>query len=315
MHFTLINNLKQSETIYGVYILRKKELKEASNKKLFLDMVFVDSTGEISGKIWDANEDLYNSLILNKLYNIYARVDKWKESLQLNIIKMQLSEQRVQDSIAEFVPSAPLAPKEMLKEIYSYAGKINNFDIRNVVLKLLKNKEDKLIFYPAARSLHHAIRSGLLYHIIRMLRVAEKLYGVYTEINIDLLYAGVLIHDLAKVGELESDELGFAEYSKEGQLLGHLVMGIRDIEVAGRELGTSEEVILLLQHMVAGHHYEPEYGSPKKPMFLEAELLHHIDLMDARVYDYENTLKNIDKGTFSEPVWSLDRRWLYKPDI
>lgn len=315
MQFTYINNLKQGGTIYGIYVLRNKELKEASNKKLFLDLVFVDSTGEISGKIWDANEELYNSLVLNKIYNIYARVDKWKEALQLNIIKMQLAEQRVQDKIAEFVPSAPLAPEEMLREIYSYVGKINNSDIRNIVLKLLKNKEDKLLYYPAARSLHHSIRSGLLYHIIRMIRVAEKLKDVYSEINLDLLYAGVLIHDLAKVGELESDELGFSEYSKEGQLLGHLVMGIRDIEIAGRELGTSEEVILLLQHMVAGHHYEPEYGSPKKPMFLEAELLHYIDLMDARIYDYDNTLKNIDKGSFSEPVWFLDRRRLYNPDI
>lgn len=315
MQFTYINNLKQGGTIYGIYVLRNKELKEASNKKLFLDLVFVDSTGEISGKIWDANEELYNSLVLNKIYNIYARVDKWKEALQLNIIKMQLAEQRVQDKIAEFVPSAPLAPEEMLREIYSYVGKINNSDIRNIVLKLLKNKEDKLLYYPAARSLHHSIRSGLLYHIIRMIRVAEKLKDVYSEINLDLLYAGVLIHDLAKVGELESDELGFSEYSKEGQLLGHLVMGIRDIEIAGRELGTSEEVILLLQHMVAGHHYEPEYGSPKKPMFLEAELLHYIDLMDARIYDYDNTLKNIDKGSFSEPVSSLDRRRLYNPDI
>ncbi|MDD4297734.1 MAG: HD domain-containing protein [Ruminiclostridium sp.] len=315
MQFTYINNLKQGETIYGIYVLRNIELKEASNKKHFLDLVFVDSTGEVSGKIWDANEELYNSFIPNKIYNIYAKVDKWKEALQLNIIKMQLAEQRVQDKIAEFVPSAPLAPEAMLREIYSYAGKINNSDIRNIVIKLLKNKEDKLLYYPAARSLHHSIRSGLLYHLIRMIRVAEKLKDVYSEINLDLLYAGVLIHDLAKVGELESDELGFSEYSKEGQLLGHLVMGIRDIEVAGRELGTSDEVILLLQHMVAGHHYEPEYGSPKKPMFLEAELLHYIDLMDARIYDYDNTLKNIDKGSFSEPVWSLDRRRLYNPDI
>jgi len=103
MQFTYINNLKQGGTIYGIYVLRNKELKEASNKKLFLDLVFVDSTGEISGKIWDANEELYNSLVLNKIYNIYARVDKWKEALQLNIIKMQLAEQRVQDKIAEFL--------------------------------------------------------------------------------------------------------------------------------------------------------------------------------------------------------------------
>jgi len=315
MQLTQINNLKQGDLAYGIYILRKKELKEASNKKQYIDLVFIDSTGEISGKIWDANETFYNSLNLNKLYNIYAKVDIWKETLQLNIIKIQLADPNVQERIAEFVPSAPLSPDAMLGEVYSYAYKIDNQDIQRLVLKLLRDKEDSLVFYPAARSLHHSVRSGLLYHIVRMLRVAENLKNVYTEINLSLLYAGVLIHDLAKIGELESDELGFSEYSKEGQLLGHLLMGIRDIEIAGRELGISDEIILLLQHMVAGHHYEPEYGSPKKPMFLEAELLHYIDIIDARVYDYENILKNIEKGSFSEPVWSLDKRRLYKTDL
>jgi 3'-5' exoribonuclease len=315
MQLTQIKNLKQGESVYGIYILRNKELKEASNKKQYIALIFIDSTGEISGKIWDVNETLYNSLNLNKLYKIYAKVDSWKETLQLNIIKIQLAEQSIQNRIAEFVPSAPLPPEVMLREVYSYASKIDNTDIRRLVLKLLKDKEDKLLFYPAARSLHHSVRSGLLYHIVRMLKVAEKLKDVYDEINIGLLYAGVLIHDLAKICELESDELGFSEYSKEGQLLGHLLMGIRDIEISGRELGISSEVILLLQHMVAGHHYEPEYGSPKKPMFLEAELLHYIDMIDARVYDYDNILKNIEKGSFSEPVWSLDRRRLYKIDL
>lgn len=315
MQFSLINNLKQGESVHGIYILRKKEMRETVNKKLYLDLVFIDSTGEITGRYWESNEELYDSLIINKLYNVHAKVDSWKESLQLNIIKMQLSDPKIQEKIAEFVPSAPLAPELMLKEVYSYADKIGNSDIRKLVLKLLRDKEDKLKYYPAARSLHHSIRSGLLYHIVRMLRVAEGLKPVYPEINLDLLYAGVLIHDLAKIGELESDELGFAEYSKEGQLLGHLLMEIRDIEIAGRELCVSGEVILLLQHMVAGHHYEPEYGSPKRPMFLEAEMLHYIDIIDARVYDYGNTLKDIDKGDFSEPVWFLDRRRLYNADI
>lgn len=315
MNYSKINNLKQGELAYGIYVLRKKELKESSNKKLYIDLVFIDSTGEISAKYWDANENLYNSLNLSMLYNIYAKVDVWKESLQLNIIKMQLADPKMQERIAEFVPSAPLAPEDMLREVYSYAGKINNSDIHRLVMKLIKNKEKKLMFYPAARSLHHSIRSGLLYHMVRMLRVAEKLKDVYTGINTDLLYAGVLIHDLAKIGELESNELGMSEYSKEGQLLGHLLMGIRDVEIAGKELRVSDEVILLLQHMIAGHHYEPEYGSPKKPMFLEAELLHYIDMMDARVYDYGNALNSIEKGSFTEPIWSLDKRRLYKVDI
>ncbi len=155
----------------------------------------------------------------------------------------------------------------------------------------------------------------MLYHIYRMLHLSDKISQVYENVNPDLLYAGVLLHDLAKIGELESNTLGFSEYSKKGQLLGHLIMGINEIENAGRSLGISEEVIIILQHMVASHHYEPEYGSPKKPLILEAELLHYIDMIDARVYDFENALKNVDKGSFSEPVWSLDKRKLYNTDL
>jgi 3'-5' exoribonuclease len=242
-------------------------------------------------------------------------VDCFKDLLQLNINKIRIADPEDQKEIGNFVPSAPIPAEEMLDEIYGYVSRISNHDIRRLVQKLLKDKEEQLLYYPAAKSLHHSIRSGLLYHLLRMLRLSEKLKEVYAEINLDLLYAGVLIHDLSKIGELESNELGISEYSKEGQLLGHLIMGICEVEKAGEELGIPEEIILLLKHMIASHHYEPEYGSPKKPMFLEAELLHFIDIIDARVYDYENHLKNIEKGNFSDPVWSLDRRKLYKPDL
>ncbi|ANW98815.1 3'-5' exonuclease [Thermoclostridium stercorarium subsp. thermolacticum DSM 2910] len=310
-----IKDLKLGETINGIYILRKKELKEASNKKPFIDVVFSDNTGEIPAKIWDAGEDVYSKLQLNMLYYVNAKVDCFKDMMQLTINKMRIADPEDQKEIDKFVPSAPIPAGDMLNEIYEYAYRITNEEIRKLVLKLLKDKEEKLVYYPAAKSLHHSIRSGLLYHILRMLRLSEKLKEIYEEINLDLLYAGVLIHDLAKIGELEANELGISEYSKEGQLLGHIVMGICEIERAGNELGISPEVMLLLKHMVLSHHYEAEYGSPKRPMFLEAELLHFIDMIDARVYDYVNNLKNVEEGGFSDPVWSLDRRRLYKPQL
>lgn len=308
-----INDLKQGEIINGIYILRKKELKETSIKKPFIDMLFSDNTGEVQAKLWDTGEEFYSKLQINMLYYVNAKVDAFKDMLQLNVNKIRLADPEDQKQIDKFVPSAPIPAEKMLEEIYGYVKRISNAEIQKLVLKLLKDKEEQLLYYPAAKSLHHSIRSGLLFHILRMLHLSEKLKEVYTDINLDLLYAGVLIHDLAKIGELESNELGFSEYSKEGQLLGHILMGICDIEMAGKELGISSEIVLLLKHMIASHHYEPEYGSPRKPMFLEAELLHYIDIIDARVYDYENNLKNIEEGSFSDPVWSLDRRRLYKP--
>ncbi|NLU52445.1 MAG: HD domain-containing protein [Clostridiaceae bacterium] len=310
-----ISELKHGEVINGIYILKSAELKVSVNKKTYLDIVFSDKTGEVSAKWWDAGEEDFKSLVLNKLYCVNARVDTWKDALQLTLNKIQLADEELQLTIGEFVPSAPLAPHDMLEEIYSFAAKIKNSEIRDVVMLLLEQKEEKLLYYPAAKSLHHAIRGGLLYHILRMLRLAEAICSVYDGINTDLVFAGVIIHDLAKIGELSSNELGIAEYSKTGQLLGHIVMGVLELENAGKIVGASEEVMLLLKHMIVSHHYEPEYGSPKKPMFLEAELLHHIDLIDARVYDYQNATKNLSPGQFSDPVWSLDRRSIYKADL
>lgn len=307
-----ISELKAGEVINGIYLIKSVELKISSNKKTYLDIVLADSTGVVQAKWWDAGETELNSLFPYKLYYVNAKVELWKETLQLTLNRVKIADDEDQKNIGDFVPTAPVPPEEMIQEVYSYAAKIKNSEIRSVVMKLLDEKEDRLMYYPAAKSLHHAMRSGLLYHIVRMLRLGEALSGVYEGINTDLLFAGIIIHDLAKIGELISNELGMAEYSKEGQFLGHIIMGVEELDRAGRIVGASEEAILLLKHIVISHHYEPEYGSPKKPLFLEAELLHHIDMIDARVYDYQNAVKSIDAGQFSEPVWSLDRRSVYK---
>lgn len=311
-----ISDLRTGETVNGIYVLKSREMRTGSNKKPFLDLVFIDATGEIPGKDWNVLPEFdIGTLPLHKLYYVNARVDSWKESPQLSVNRMKVADEEDQAEIGTFVPSAPLAPEVMLADIYEFAGRIRNGEIRSIVLSMLDDREQKLLYYPAAKSLHHAIRSGLLFHLVRMLRAADAIAGVYPSVDTDLLFAGVLLHDLAKMDEMDASELGIAEYSKVGKLLGHIVIGITEIDRVGRELGVSPEVVLLLKHMVLSHHDKAEFGSPKPPMFLEAELLHHIDTMDARVYDYDNALKDVKPGGFSEAVWSLDKRNLYKPDL
>jgi len=201
----------------------------------------------------------------------------------------------------------------MYNQIQNYIKRITNQDISRIVIEVLESYKDKLLFYPAAKQNHHSIRSGLLYHIMRMLMVAEKLTEVYTNVNRDLLYAGVILHDIAKIDEMEANELGVvSEYTIEGQLLGHIVQGVKIIDDFSRRLGVNREVSILLQHMILSHHYEPEFGSPKKPMIPEAELLHYIDIIDARMYDMESALSNAKPNEFTDKIWVLDNRKLYK---
>ncbi|HML45949.1 MAG TPA: HD domain-containing protein, partial [Clostridia bacterium] len=173
---------------------------------------------------------------------------------------------------------------------------------------------DALLTFPAAQRLHHAERGGLLHHTLGMLRLARPFVELYPILDRDLLYAGVIAHDLAKISEMFADELGtVSEYTPEGLLIGHLVRGVVNIELVGREEGVDPQTMLLLQHMVLSHHGEPEFGSPRKPMFPEAEILHQIDLIDARMNEMTAALKRVRPGGFTEKIWSLDRR-LYRID-
>ena len=155
---------------------------------------------------------------------------------------------------------------------------------------------------------------GLLHHTTGMLRTARAVVGVYPWLNADLLYAGVILHDLCKTEEMISDNLGVVrDYSREGLLLGHLVLGVTRIQEAANDLGISGEPVLLLEHMLLSHHGEAEYGSPRKPMFPEAEVLHWVDLLDARMNEMSSAIAKVKPGVFSDKIWSLDRR-LYHAD-
>ena len=187
-------------------------------------------------------------------------------------------------------------------------------DLKRLCLKTLEDNKEKLLYWPAASKNHHAEFAGLLYHMKRMLDGGKAMCEVYGDmLDKDLLLCGVILHDMEKINEIESDENGIASsYSFEGQLLGHIVQGVKSIEKNCEELGIDEEKKIMLEHMILSHHYEPEFGSPKRPLFPEAEMLHYLDIIDARMYDMEDALRNVEPGEFSERVWTLDNRRIYK---
>ena len=161
--------------------------------------------------------------------------------------------------------------------------------------------------------MHHAERSGLLHHMTTMLKAAQAIMGVYPQLNPSLLVAGVIIHDLAKIDEMDADVLGLvSDYSLDGKLLGHIVRGVVNIQLAAQKTGANPGKALLLQHMVLSHHGIPDYGSPMAPKFPEAEVLHTLDTLDARLYEMDEAISRAVPGGFSEKVWGLDNRQLYR---
>lgn len=308
-----IKEFEVGDDIQGFYIVKSFNVKVSSNDKKYIDLTLGDVTGEINGKIWDVKNLEEYEITTGDVVKVRAKVTLWQNSNQLKINKIRKGEEEDGYDFKNLVEAAPHDPDFMYRFIMGYIEKIRSEDIRLVVKFIVNEYKDKLMVYPAAMKNHHAIRSGLMYHIMRMLKLGESMSEIYENINKDLLFAGIILHDIEKINEMNSDDMGIvSEYSRDGQLLGHIIQGIKKIDKVCTELGVDKEVSILLEHMILSHHYEAEYGSPKKPMFPEAELLHYIDIVDARMYDMEKVYGTIEKEEFSDPVWVLDRRKLYK---
>lgn len=300
----------------GFFLLKSVETKTASNGKNYIDFVLSDKSGDVVGKLWESTPDDERGFAANSIVKVRGVVNKWKDSVQLKIERIRNITDEDGVNIEDFVRSAPIEGEQMYSTMLDYISKIESEDIRKIVTHISESKKDRLIYYPAAKSNHHAIRAGLLYHVTTMLASAERLLGIYDFLNSDLLYAGIILHDISKLDEMDANELGIvSDYTVEGKLLGHIIQGIKELEVAGAALGTSKEVILVLQHMILSHHYEADFGSPKKPLIPEAEMLHHLDMIDARMYDFKNALADVSEGDFSQRVWSLENRAAYKPAL
>ncbi|HHU78275.1 MAG: 3'-5' exoribonuclease YhaM family protein [Caldicoprobacterales bacterium] len=304
----------KGETIQGYYMLKTVALRTSNANNRYFDLTIADRTGEVNGKIWDTEMIGDMELKDGMLVKLRGLVNEWQGQLQVKVERIRRINAGDRVRVEDFVPSAPYAPRDMMEEILKYAAKIKDRDIRQIVGILLEENREKLLHYPAAMKNHHSMRSGLLYHMSTMLKMAERVLEVYTNLDADLLYAGVLLHDLAKISEMDANDLGIvSSYTTEGILLGHIVQGIKDIERVGSRINADREKVILLQHMVLTHHYEPEFGSPKRPMIPEGEILHYLDMIDARMYDMQKALETVRPGEFSDKIWLLHNRQIYRP--
>lgn len=313
MELKTISELQNGDKIDGYYLVKAVQNKISSNNKKYMDFTLGDSTGDINAKLWDSSEEQEEIFTVNSLIKVRGSVAEWQNSLQLKIDKIRLTNEEDGVDISDFVATAPFEPEDMFMLIMEYVEKIEDKGIKAIVNTVMEENHDKLMYFPAAMKNHHAVRSGLLYHVSTMLQVGEKLSEIYTFLNKDLLFAGVILHDMSKLEEMNSSELGIvSEYTIEGQLLGHIIQGIKKVEEIGEKVGADKEAVMMLEHMILSHHYEPEYGSPKKPMFPEAEILHYLDKIDATMYDVHKHLSTTETGQFTDSIWSLEKRKMFK---
>lgn len=309
MNFTQIN---KTGTVEGFCLIKTVERKMTSRGVPFLDMTLTDSDGEVGAKLWDYKEELHGEFVPNDLVKVRGTMTPFNDTQQLRIERIR----RVSDEdgvrIEDFVPSAGFSGETMFDELIAVADAFSDEELKLLVKTLLNEYRDRLIYWPAAFRLHHAIRGGLLYHTLSILRMAQSVAKIYPFIDSDLLFAGVILHDIAKTQEFDVAPTGIASgYTVDGNLVGHLVRGAMAVEKCGRELGLSEETLMLVEHMIISHHGEPEFGAAVRPMFLEAEILSELDTLDAKIYEIEQACRGVEPGEFTQRQWALDNRKLY----
>ncbi len=315
-----INTLQLGEELVDYFMVKSPSVKVGANHKTYFDITLCDKTGEINGKKWDVDETEGASLGKLKdgdLVKVKALVSEWNGIKQLRIIRIRKADPETDGiEMQDYIKAAPESPQSMYDFILDKAQDIGDEGLKKVCLDALSENEERLMFYPGAMRNHHAEYAGLLYHTKRMLDMGIRACEVYTNLDKDWVICGVIMHDMEKLNEIDSNELGISSgYTVKGNLLGHIVMGVVRMEERAAKAGLSEEKTLMLQHMILSHHYEPEFGSPVRPMFPEAELLHYLDMLDAKMYDFEAALEGVDGGHFSERVRTLDNRMVYKPSF
>lgn len=309
MNFTPIDN---NGLVEGFCIIKNIDKKTSSKGDNYLDMTLGDNDGEINAKLWRYIPEIHGVYEANQIIKVRGTISQYNGADQLRVERIRLSTPEDNIKAEDFVKTADFSGEDMYNELYNIANSFKDSDLKKIVCEILADNRLKLLYWPAAFKLHHAIRSGLLLHTLSIVRLAQGVCKVYPFVDSELLISGAILHDIAKLQEFEVADTGLATgYSVEGNLLGHLTMGAMVIEKYAEKLQINKKTAMLLEHMVLSHHGEPEFGAAVRPSFIEAELLSELDLMDSRVYEMREAVENAQANDFTGRLWAMDNRKLY----
>ena len=306
-----IHDLADSTIISDQYIIDDIRNCLTRAGKPYLSATLNDASGTVPVVVWDYSGSL-TPANNGDVVSVSGRVVRYRDLPQIQAEQLaQVAPEQISDEMrSALVPVAPINYSECASFICSMAESIQNPQLRALCDHLLDEHWELYTVIPAAKSVHHAFRSGLMMHTADMLVLANTITAHCTaEINRDLLVCGILLHDIGKLFEFELSPItGLVKgYTPAGSLVGHSVLGVIEIAKAADALGLDPQLSLLVQHMILSHHGAPSSGAAKVPMIPEAELLHDLDLLDSRQQIYLTSLKNVSPGSYSQYIPALDR--------
>jgi 3'-5' exoribonuclease len=278
-----VNELEPNKVIQTSFLVHSKEIRQKKSGEFYLSLLLADRTGELDAKMWDNVADVLEAFDRDDFVKVKGLVQIFHNRPQLTIHKVR----RMDDSEIDFVdyfPSSRRDPEEMWAELRGMVAAMSNVHLKALLDAILDDPEiaSRYKRAPAAKSIHHAFLGGLLEHVLSLATLARLTAPHYPHVDLDLLLTGVVLHDMGKIHELNY-ERGFS-YSNDGQLLGHIHIGLHMVWDKLRGLPEFPATLRsLVEHMVLSHHGQLEYGSPKLPQFPEALLLHYLDDLDSKM--------------------------------
>jgi 3'-5' exoribonuclease len=301
-----VNQLAERDSVDQVFLVADKQLRANRQGNFYLQLRLADKTGSITGMLWNANEKLYGSLENQNYLRVQGSTQVHNGILQMIVTRVEpVQSSEVEES--DFQTVSSVETDRLAARLAEMLRGVKNVHLRSLAECFLMDEAFMARFTaaPAGVKNHHAYKGGLLEHVVSLMEVCLVVAPRYKEVDGDLLLLGAFLHDAGKIDELTYDkDLG---YSDEGQLIGHVVMGVSMVAEKARQAATlsgeefPRELLLRLQHMVVSHHGEYEFGSPKLPMTLEAIALHHLDNLDAKIYSATQVIK---EDMNSESNWT-----------
>lgn len=313
-----VNQLADGSPVEEVFLLADRQLRANRHAETYLLTQLRDKTGQVSGLLWNVSESAGSQFQPGDYVKVRGKAQLFQGNLQLILNRIDKVSADSVDA-EDFVQETSVNTGRLIKRMREILLTIDDAPIRTLMECFLDDEQlmAQMALAPAGIRLHHAYPGGLLEHIVNLLETVVRIADLYPKVDSRLLLAGVFLHDIGKVRELEYDTV--FGYTDEGQLIGHLVQGVEMVNEklpdAERRLGSKfpVETLLRIKHMLVSHHGTYEFGSPKLPMTPEAIALHHLDNLDAKVNEF-STLISSDPNSQSAwtPYQATMQRKIYK---
>jgi len=302
-----ISDIKAGDKVGDFFLVAEKNLSFSQKGAPYLNLRVKDKTGELDGKIWDNAREWDKVFKRGDIVHLESRAVNYKNNVQLSIVEVKKAEEEEID-ISDYMPAAAKDGEVMLGELLTFFEGIKDLHLKALLDSFFQDEAIVTDFKkaPAAKGFHHVYIGGLLEHTLSVTRLLDLVCNHYRGINRDLVITGGILHDIGKIHEFSYGRI--IDYTDEGRLIGHIVMGAEmvDNKIASLK-GFPADLAMELRHLLLSHHGELEFGSPKRPKTVEALIVHYIDDLDAKVNAFQEF---IDVSPDDESTWTPFHRLL-----